>query len=185
MIAATRLETPRLVLRPPAASDIDAAVAFFADDRSTYVGGPLDAGRGWRAIASLAGHWTFMGYGPYVLESRETGEPLGHCGPWHPGDWPEAEMSWSIWSAAAEGRGYAFEAATRVLDHIFTDLGWASAPSYIDPSNARSIALATRLGATRDRNATLPARFADLDLCVYRHAPLATADDDGSVEAYA
>ena len=184
MIAATRLETARLILRPPAAKDIAAAVAFFSDDRSIHVGGPLDAGRGWRAFASLAGHWALMGYGPYVLESRETGAPLGLCGPWHPGDWPEAEMSWTIWSAEAEGKGYAAEAATRVLDHIFTDLGWASAPSYIDPDNTRSIALAERLGATLDAKAPRPDRFEGHEL-VYRHRPLATADGDGSVEAYA
>jgi RimJ/RimL family protein N-acetyltransferase len=184
MIAATRLETPRLVLRPPAASDIDAAVGFFADDRSIHVGGPLDAGRGWRAFASLAGHWALLGYGPYVLTSRETGEPLGLVGPWHPGDWPEAELSWTIWSPRAEGQGYAFEAAARVLDHLATDLGWPALPSYIDPANGRSIALATRLGATPDASAALPPRLQDLAITVYRHRAVAL-DDDGGVEAYA
>jgi RimJ/RimL family protein N-acetyltransferase len=56
-----------------------------------------------------------------------------------------------------------------VRAHAFRDLGWTTAVSYIDPDNARSIALAERLGAVRDRGARQP--VFDKPCLVYRHSP--------------
>ncbi len=53
----------------------------------------------------------------------------------------------------------------RLRRHAYEDLGWETAVSYIDPANARSIALAERLGCTRDDAAD---RVHPDDL-VYRH----------------
>ena len=61
----------------------------------------------------------------------------------------------------------AAEAARAVLAHVFGTLGWTTAVSYISPQNARSIALAERLGAVRDAGAAGPA---ESDL-VFRHSP--------------
>lgn len=160
------IETERLVLRMPEAADLPAWTAFFATERSRYVGGPGDAAKAWRVFASIAGHWTIRGYGIFVLTRRGTGEPVGTVGPWHPGDWPEAEIGWALWSLAAERQGYAAEAARAVITHAHRDLGWDTAVSYIDPTNARSIRLAERLGARLDAAADRP-DAADL---VYRHA---------------
>ena len=49
--------------------------------------------------------------------------------------------------AAGGTAGAAAEAAAAVRDHARTHLGWKTAVSYIDLDNARSIALARRLGA--------------------------------------
>ncbi|TMV69267.1 GNAT family N-acetyltransferase, partial [Thioclava sp. BHET1] len=76
------------------------------------------------------------------------------------------EMGWSLWSAEGEGRGYAREAARAVIAHAFGPLGWDTAVSYIAPDNARSIALAERLGAIRDDSAAHPG---DTPCLVYRH----------------
>jgi RimJ/RimL family protein N-acetyltransferase len=105
------------------------------------------------------------GYGLFIIEAKGDPTPLGMCGPWHPIDWPEPELAWSIWSPAAEGRGIMFEAVTAARSHAFGPLGWDTAVSYIDPANARSIALAERLGAVRDAAAP---RLDPADL-VYRH----------------
>ncbi|HHB80156.1 MAG TPA: N-acetyltransferase, partial [Aliiroseovarius sp.] len=167
-------------LRAPEMSDFDAWHAFTQGDRSRFVR-PAETSLGisWRAFAHVVGMWALRGYGLFVFCDKETGAPLGSAGPWHPLDWPEAEIGWSVWAAEAEGKGYAFEAASAARDHAFTTLGWDTAVSYIDPENARSIALAERLGATLDPSATQPAEF---DCLVYRHpAP----DADGSPEAYA
>ena len=71
-----------------------------------------------------------------------------------------------MWDPAAEGKGYAFEAAQAARAHAFDVLGWETAVSYIDPGNARSIELAERLGAVRDPEA---APFHEGDL-VFRHS---------------
>jgi RimJ/RimL family protein N-acetyltransferase len=159
------LATERLVLRAPRASDAPAWTAFIGSERSRFVGGPVDAGRGWRSFAGLVGHWVLRGYGSFVFHLRDDPAPLGMVGPWHPGDWPEREIGWSAWTEAAEGRGFVAEAARAVLSHVFRDLGWTTAVSYVDPENARSIALAERLGARRDGAAERP----DPGGLVFRH----------------
>lgn len=161
------LETARLTLRAPEGGDVEAWAAFATSDRSRYIGGPLSPALAWRAWGHVIGHWAMRGYGMFVLAARTAPDrPLGMAGPWYPDGWPEREIGWTLWAQAAEGRGYAREAAEATRDHVFGALGWTTAVSYIDPDNARSIALAERLGATRDRAAACPEGKA----CrVYRH----------------
>ena len=45
--ATTTLATDRLILRAPKAKDVDAYKAFFAQERSQYVGGPKNADDAW------------------------------------------------------------------------------------------------------------------------------------------
>ena len=160
------LRTERLLLRAPRAGDYPAWEAFICDERSRFVGGPLSKGRAWRAFSTLVGHWLLRGCGGYVLVEHGSSVPIGQVGPWYPGEWPEREIGWTAWSAAVEGRGLMREAADAVLDHVFRDLGWTSAVSYIDPDNFRSVALAERLGAVLDETAPWPG---DERLLVYRH----------------
>jgi RimJ/RimL family protein N-acetyltransferase len=79
-----------------------------------------------------------------------------------PGDL-EPELGW-LFLPAAEGQGYAAEAATAARHHALSVLGLPSLVSYIDPANDRSARLAARLGARRDGEVD----GAD----VWRHAPL-------------
>ncbi len=161
----TILHTERLTLRRPVMDDFEHWAPFAASDRARYIGGPHDLGKAWRAFAHVAGMWDLRGFGSFIFTLRNSDAPLGMAGPWYPADWPERELGWTVWSPQAEGQGYAFEAASRARQHAYEDLGWTSAVSYIDPDNARSIALAERLGATRDDEAARP-HPEDL---VYRH----------------
>ena len=68
------------------------------------------------------------------------------AGPWFPEGWPEPEIGWSIWDAAAEGKGVAHEAATAARAWAYDALGWTTAISLIVDGNARSEALARRMG---------------------------------------
>lgn len=162
------LETERLTLRVPQEADFESWATFSATERSRFVGGPIDQGRAWRAFASLLGHWVLHGTGPFVVAERASGRAMGSVGPWFPAGWPEREIGWTIWSEAGEGRGYAREAARAALDHVFGDLRWTTAVSYIDPGNARSLVLAERLGARRDAQAAFPG---EAPLLVFRHQP--------------
>ncbi|MEY4982233.1 MAG: hypothetical protein RIR62_499, partial [Pseudomonadota bacterium] len=74
-------------------------------------------------------------------------------GPWFPETWPEREIGWSVWNPAAEGKGFAFEAAGAARDFAYRALGWTTAVSYVAAGNARSRALALRLGAVVDADA--------------------------------
>ncbi len=179
------LETERLTLRAVQASDRDVFVSFLMSERGHFVGGGADFPRGkaWRAFASLIGHWAIHGFGIFAIVERDTGKTVGGVGPWYPDGWPEREISWSIWAPEAEGKGYAAEAARAVIGHAFDVLGWDTCVSYIDADNARSIALAQRMGAAVDATAAQPDGYTDL--LVYRHARPDGTDASGGMEAYA
>jgi RimJ/RimL family protein N-acetyltransferase len=162
------LTTDRLTLRAPAASDWPQWRAFMASDRSAFIRpDDIDDAKAWRALGHVIGMWVLRGYGQFVYCRTGSDEALGMCGPWHPVDWPEREIGWHIWTAEAEGKGFAFEAASAARDYAFGPLGWDTAVSYIDPANDRSIALALRLGARRDTEASTP--HPEEPTLVYRH----------------
>lgn len=161
------LTTDRLILRAPVAADWPHWRDFAVSDRAIYIGGPMDEAKAWRAFGHIIGMWVMRGYGQFVYCLKGSDEALGMVGPWHPVDWPEREIGWHVWTAEAEGKGYAFEAASAARDYAFGALGWDTAVSYIDPANDRSIALALRLGARRDTEAATP--HPEEPTLVYRH----------------
>lgn len=163
------LETERLFLRAPSPADAEAYVAFFASDRARFVGGNGTRERAWQAFAMEIGHWVLRGFGSWAVIERGSDESLGYVGCWYPEPWPEKEIGWLLW-AGAEGRGIGFEAASAVRAYAYGTLGWPTAVSYINHGNARSIALAERLGAVRDPEAARPPPDEGEAPClVYRH----------------
>ncbi len=168
------LETRRLVLRAPEPGDWPDFDAFLASPRADFIrSGDYALGQTWRAFGHVIGHWVLRGFGNFVFTLKGSGRALGMAGPWFPAGWPEREIGWTVWTPEAEGKGYAFEAARAARAFAFDALGWDTAVSYIDPANARSIALAERLGAARDDAARHPA--GDRPCLVYRHRKEAAA----------
>lgn len=139
------LETGRLRLRAPMPGDFEALATFYASDRSAFTGGPKSRDEAWRTFCVFTGHWVLRGFGMFVLTLRDTGDPVGLAGPWFPEGWPEPEIGWRVFDGA-EGRGLAFEAAMAARAYAYDVLGWTTAISVIDTANARSEALARRLG---------------------------------------
>lgn len=175
------LETERLRLRGLQADDFDLFAAFAASPRSVFVGGPNDRNLAWRGFCHMTGHWVHRGYGVFVICDKTTGEPLGTTGPWFPEGWPEPEIAWTIWAPDAEGKGYAFEAATAARAYAYGVLGWPTAISLIDPANTRSAALARRMGCTPD-GIFSHAQYGETN--IWRH-PGPDTLTDGGMEAYA
>lgn len=150
------LETERLILRAPAPQDGDVLRTFMASDRSKFVGGPKNAHDTWRTHAGLIGHWVLRGYGMFSICLKGTDTMIGMTGPFNPEGWPEPEIGWSLVDETAVGKGYAQEAAAASRAFAYNDLGWSTAVSYINPANARSLAVAERLGCEQDEAAALP-----------------------------
>ncbi|MEM1345285.1 MAG: GNAT family N-acetyltransferase [Pseudomonadota bacterium] len=167
--AAPSLTTERLCLRGHRLSDFDAYAAFYASERATHIGGPYTPSRAWASFAADLGHWVLMGFGWWIVTDKGDpgSHPLGtvglHCPPNH----PEPEIGWTLF-AGAEGKGFAHEAAAGVLAWGWQHRIATSLVSYIAPANARSIALAERLGAHLDAVAPKPAHAPDV--LVYRHS---------------
>lgn len=166
------LHTERLRLRAPRRDDFPAYEAFCASDRARLMGGPMTQQAAWAMFCRGAASWSLHGFGCWSIERREDDAYLGEVGlNGHP-YFPETELGWIV-IADAEGKGVAREAATEARRWAFEDLGLSTVVSYIHRDNARSIALAERLGASVDPNAP-PCPYADHD--VYRHpAPEAVA----------
>jgi RimJ/RimL family protein N-acetyltransferase len=154
MHAVPSLDTSRLRLREPVASDFDDYASLCADaEVMRYVGdrGPLSREDAWRQLTMLVGHWALRGYGMWVVEELGTRAFVGRVGLHYPEGWPEREVAWAL-SRTFWGRGYAFEAATAALRFAFDTLGWSRAISLIAPLNLRSISLAERLGERYEQN---------------------------------
>ncbi|HSO48442.1 MAG TPA: GNAT family N-acetyltransferase [Rhizobiaceae bacterium] len=148
------LETARLVLREFRESDFDAFCSIYADETNArYIGGRKTRFACWEKMTALIGHWQMRGFGRFAIEEKATGAFLGHCGPSQTGFWPEPEINYSL-VPSASGRGVASEAVTRVLRHVYQDLGWNSAVSLIEPENLASRRVAEKAGARCEATAT-------------------------------
>ncbi|MDP4991740.1 MAG: GNAT family N-acetyltransferase [Marivita lacus] len=160
------LETERLTLRGPEKADADAVIAFLMDDtRAAGFGGYTNRSDSWRWFALNVGHWHWHGYGYFTIEDKATGKPAGISGIWNPEGWPEPEVGWVVFDGF-EGKGIAYEAATRARRWAYDDLGFTTLTSNIVPGNTRSIWLAERMGAVYERTYDNPNMGEDM---LYRH----------------
>jgi RimJ/RimL family protein N-acetyltransferase len=160
------LVTARLTLRAPTAVDFPAYRDMVGSPRAKYMGGPYDGWAAWGMFCHEIACWEMFGHGGLMIDRTKDGVCVGvveiNDGPL----FPEKELGWMLYEGF-EGQGYATEAAARLRDWAFVELGLPTLVSYFDPNNARSIAVAGRLGGRRDDEA---ARQDPEDL-VFRYTP--------------
>jgi RimJ/RimL family protein N-acetyltransferase len=110
--------------------------------------------------ARFAAHWERHGFGLWAATVRETGTVIGFVGLAHPLWFPEladeVEVGWRL-HPSAWGHGYATEGARAALSAA-TELGFPRIIAVIDPGNARSIAVATRIGLVLAQTVPHPQR---------------------------
>lgn len=147
LTSAPVLETERLILRGPEREDLAAFTAYMTTSgRLTEQGETVDADQAWYGFLTGIGHWHWHGFGFFTLALRGTTAPLGRVGLLKHAGWPQVELAWHLFDAA-EGHGYATEAARAVRDWAKAHHGLENLVSYIDRNNRRSQAVAKRLGA--------------------------------------
>lgn len=159
------IETDRLLLRVPRLEDWPNFETLMTSDRATHMGGPYSVPVAWGWFCHGIALWQLFDVGNFSIISRETGECLGQIEINQGPRFPEPELGWQL-IASAEGRGFAFEAATAMRDWAFSDRNLPTLVSYIGQENTRSIRLAERLGASLDEKAFKQ----DPDDLVYRHS---------------
>ena len=158
------IDTDRLHLRPPELGDFPVVADILASPRSEGMDGPMSREDAWYEFIQMTATWALRGHGYWTVTDRTSGEVLGFAGlGFEPGD-REPELGYFL-TEAAEGHGFASEAAAAIRDFGFGRLGLASMVSYIFRDNARSIALARRLGAVEDT----PDDWHEPQSVVYRH----------------
>jgi RimJ/RimL family protein N-acetyltransferase len=155
------LETERLILRLPQASDLDGWVEMSADEETNrFIGGVKSRAETWRMLCAMRGSWDIKGFAMFSVIERATGAWVGRLGPWEPEGWPGKEIGWGVAPRFA-GKGYAYEAVVATMDYAFDVLGWHQVIHTIDPENIRSIALAKRLGSINGGPTRLPEPYQD------------------------
>lgn len=163
---APTLETDNLILRGPETGDAEAVIAFLMDEmRASGFGGASSRSDAWRWFMLSVGHWHWHGYGYFTIVEKVTGKPAGISGIWNPDGWPEPEVGWVVFDGF-EGKGIAYEAACRVRQWAYEDLGFTTLTSNIVPGNTRSVRLAERMGAVYERTYDNPNMGEDM---LYRH----------------
>ncbi len=162
-----RIETERLILRPPRAEDFDAYAAKMADVEATrFIGGPQVRAAAWRSFLGKAGAWKIQGFSMFSVIEKASGHWIGQLGPWYPEGWPGTEVGWGL-ARAAWGNGYALEGCIAAIDWSFDQLGWTEVIHSIDPHNRASQALAQRLGSTCRGPGKLPAPYEDAPIEIW------------------
>jgi RimJ/RimL family protein N-acetyltransferase len=151
------VETGRLVLSRWREQDRAAFLAIWADPDvwsaigPGVAGAPFDADYAAGRFEHHVGHWERYGFGLWRVQDQASEQTAGWVGPAHPTYLPElaetVEIAWTL-RRPFWGRGLASEGAAAALKAAFDHLGVEQVLSLINPSNTRSIAVATTLGMT-------------------------------------
>src|SRR5215467_2045530 len=167
------IETQRLRLRGPRPEDFRDSVALWSDPVVTRftTGKPLSEEDVWGRLLRYVGHWTWMGFGYWVVEEKSTGRFAGELGF---SDWKREveptlqglpELGWVL-APRVHGQGYATEGAraaiqwadahfgkdlprpsyARIAPQAAPQLGSARMTCIIHPDNAPSIRVAEKCG---------------------------------------
>jgi aminoglycoside 6'-N-acetyltransferase len=154
-LAFGELAAQRLVLRRFRPADLPAFVAYRSDPaiaRYQSWDAPYPREQAERMLAELAEqHPDTPGeYFQFAVALAGSGELIGDCMAHVLADDPrQAEIGFSF-AAASQGRGYATEAVTRLLDYLFRERGKHRVTANCDDRNVRSAALLRRVGMRRE-----------------------------------
>jgi RimJ/RimL family protein N-acetyltransferase len=151
--SATILETARLRLRPQQAGDLPATWSLWSSPEVVrhISGKPSTREEAWARLLRNAGHWAFMGYGPWAVERLDTGEYIGEVGFFNlerdlePGFDGLPEMGWVL-CPAAHGQGFATEAVLAALAWADANFDQRGTACIISPENTASIRVAKKGG---------------------------------------
>ena len=140
------IETERLALRTWMPGDAEAAFAIYGDSEVVRFvpGGAIgqDAIPAWIETLMHASERADAGVWPAILKSER--RIIGAFG-LAPSPWGDTELSWML-ARGDWGHGYATEAVRAVIGYAFSQLHVRRIYAAVDLADARSVALAYRVG---------------------------------------
>lgn len=148
------LQTTRLTLRPFKLDDFDHYAAWWSDTAVTrWTGGgkPVARPDAWLRFLWHPGHWALTGYGFWAVEEKATGALVGEAGfidlkrDYDPAVNGVPEIGWVL-APAAQGKGYATEAAKACLAWGATHFGPIRVIAAVNTENVPSIRVAEKCG---------------------------------------
>ena len=153
------LETERLILRELTADD--AAFLLEVMNEPAFIRNVAD--RGIRTVADakayilekLAPSYAQFGFGFYLVELKDGGTGVGICGLVKRETMEDVDIGYSTLERFC-GRGYAYEAASALMQHGRSVLGLPRIVGVTAPENLISIKLLEKLGLRYERMVDLP-----------------------------
>jgi HAD superfamily hydrolase (TIGR01509 family) len=114
--------------------------------------------------------YNFLGYGYWGIFEKETETLIGRCGLQtnEVDHVMEVELGYLL-DPAYQGKGYALECAQFVLDYAFQHWNLPRIVAVIDANNTRSIALAKKLGMTKEKDILHQRRSCELYIIEQNH----------------
>ncbi len=148
------IETGRLRLRWLTLDDADLMLAVWNDPAFVrYVGDrgirTLEEAREEMAENALS-LYENHGFGPYRMALKDSDTPVGICGLFRRDGLEDPDIGYSVLPAFC-GKGYAFEAASAVIDYASNELGLRRLVAIIAPDNEPSLGLIRKLGLRFER----------------------------------
>ena len=162
-----RLETERLTMRWLTLEDAELMLSVWNDPAFIQHVGD----RGIRTIDeahdTLANGafklYEYHGYGPYRVALASEDTAIGTCGLFRREGFDDPDIGYSILPEFC-GRGYAYEAASSVLEYARSVLQLPRITAFVSPRNVASIGLAEKLGLRFERMARLAGEDEDVSL---------------------
>lgn len=147
--------TQRLLLRKWKDTDLSPFSEINKDPKVLeFLPGPLTDVETAEFIHRIQVHFQEFGFGLWAVELKGTGEFIGYVGLSVPGFkahfTPCVEIGWRL-SPPHWRKGYATEAATKVLEIGFSEFSLAEIVSFTVPENHRSIQVMEKIGMTRNQ----------------------------------
>ena len=151
------IQTPRLMLRPWAATDAEAwfsmlqeegILRYFPDSRPP----PREEADAY--ILRHREHWDKRGYGHWAVVTPDNGEVVGWSGLEHLPELDETEVAYLL-SKRVWGRGYASEAASAAIRFGFESIGLAQIIGLVHRDNIASISVLEKCGLRFSDRVTL------------------------------
>lgn len=162
------IETARLRLRPLTMEDLDEFAALHEDRDVTRYITPLDRAAAEKRLGEIEQEWRERGHGICAVIERDSGQLIGRTGLKYWPQFGETEVGWVL-GRDAWGKGYATEAARACFEWGFDNFDFPYLTSMIMLENARSFAVAERLGMTRLRRDLVVGHAVDV-MCLHRPA---------------
>lgn len=183
-MAATDLETARTLLRRFTEDDAafvlelvnDEAFLRHIGDRGVRT---LDDARAYIRGGPLASYRTY-GYGPFLVELRETGQAIGLCGYYRRDALEHPDLGFAF-LRPYRGQGLGYECAAWALGHGFEVLDFERVVAMVSPGNHVSQGLLRKLGFVFERQMRMSADADEVALfTVSRPVGMAGAGSESS-----
>ena len=151
------LKTERLVLKPILESELTALNMMLTDSyvrRYLCDDKILPLQQVQEMLAESKKLFEEQGFGLWIIEATREKEILGLVGLWYFFDEDQPQLVYALLPKAIK-KGYATEAATRVVNYCFNELGYEYLVASSDKPNVESHRVAERLGMRKVKERTV------------------------------